>query len=320
MIIHVHLVAPVTCIWAGRSQIVGDGVAVLMGWAVLGALALGLLSLLLDLGFGAAHAAAASASSDLARKVLTDMFPFFGGATVVGQALGQVAQVLGWTAFSLAGMAAIWGCVVLLVEYTTNPDSARQRYSPWLFALRIGVAVGLLAPLAGGYSGAQRMVGFFGAWGSDKASEAWTATAGHLGNTGKWVTRPAVAETDVLQTVLLTAAAEACMEAVNSDPSRSANERVQRNEVGGGYRYDYYVKRLVGGFVAYALIYLGVAYLAVNSSTKAAELLPQAAYRWFGANAGGERDDGSMIAGTLGGVGGRMMTEIGMRARAAGRK
>lgn len=29
-------------------------------------------------------------------------------------------------------------------------------------------------------------------------------------------------------------------------------------------------------FVAYALIYLGVAYLAVNSSTKAAELLPQA--------------------------------------------
>lgn len=95
---------------------------------------------------------------------------------------------------------------------------------------------GPAGPLAGGYSGAQRMVGFFDAWGSDKASTAWSAAAGYMGNTGKWVTRPAVAETDVLQTVMMTAAAEACMEAVNSDPSRSANELVQRNEAGGGYR------------------------------------------------------------------------------------
>lgn len=72
-------------------------------------------------------------------------------------------------------------------------------------------------------------------------------------------------------------------------------------------------------FVAYVLVYMGVAYVTVNVCTKTAETLPNAAYRWLGANASGERDDGGTVTATLSGVGTRVMTEIGMRARAAGR-
>lgn len=54
------------------------------------------------------------------------------------------------------------------------------------------------------------------------------------------------------------------------------------------------------GFFAYVVIYLGIAYVIVNAATKTAELLPMAAYKWMGANAGGERDDASHVSVALG--------------------
>jgi conjugal transfer/type IV secretion protein DotA/TraY len=62
----------------------------------------------------------------------------------------------------------------------------------------------------------------------------------------------------------------------------------------------------VFAFVSYLIIYLGTAYVIVNTATKAAELLPHSVYRWMGANAGGERDDAGGIAATLGAVTGNL--------------
>ena len=58
----------------------------------------------------------------------------------------------------------------------------------------------------------------------------------------------------------------------------------------------------VVGFLAYLSIYLVLTYVIVNSCSKLAEILPNAAYRWMGANGSGERDDASAISGVLGGT------------------
>jgi conjugal transfer/type IV secretion protein DotA/TraY len=57
--------------------------------------------------------------------------------------------------------------------------------------------------------------------------------------------------------------------------------------------------RQILGFFVNVAIYFGVAYVIVNTTTKTAEYLPNAAYRWLGANAGGERDDAHAVGSTI---------------------
>lgn len=229
---------------ASAKEFVRDSAAVLVGWCALGAIWLAVASVGLDLTVTAAHAAAAN--SDLAHKVLGEMLPIGGAAgSLLSQALGKMAATLGSICFAFAGIASLWTGGVLLVEYTTTPDTAAQRYTPWLFAIRAAVALGLLYPLNSGWGGGQQLVSWFGAWGSDKASEAWTQATGYLGDKTQWVNQPGVPENEVLAAVLQTASAEACAAAINADPARSENERVVYEKTSRGGRYDYQLNHLL---------------------------------------------------------------------------
>lgn len=76
----------------------------------------------------------------------------------------------------------------------------------------------------------------------------------------------------------------------------------------------------VFAFVTYIVTYLGLVYVTANAATKAAELLPGAAYRWFGANASGERDDGSAVGAAIGGTVAKLDRAMHGLGRSAARK
>lgn len=76
----------------------------------------------------------------------------------------------------------------------------------------------------------------------------------------------------------------------------------------------------VFAFVTYLVIYLGLVYVTANTATKAGELLPSAAYRWFGANASGERDDGSAVGAAIGGTVAKLDRAMHGIGRTAARK
>lgn len=233
--------------WNGRRENVPDFVTVAIGWALIGAVWAAVGSLLIQGSIGAAHAAAAAVGQDLARQMLGGLFPFLGGGSVLAQGLGDIAKVMSLAAATLGGVGALWSAGVIAIDYTVTPDAAKQRYSPWVFVLRVAFAIGLLTPLSGGWSGGQQVVAALGVWGSAKASEAWTAMAARLSDTKGWVVRPVVPETDVLQAIMTTAAAEACRAAVNLDPARRDGEMVSDETTPNSIRYDYFVKDLLTG-------------------------------------------------------------------------
>lgn len=242
-----HLGGTWLAFWDGRRENVADFVAVAIGWALLAVIWAALGSLIIQGSIGAAHAAAAAAGQDLARQMLGGLFPFLGGGSVLAQGLGDIAKVMSLAAATLGGVGALWSAGIVAVDYTVTPETAKQRYSPWVFVLRVAFAIGLLVPLSGGWSGGQHLVTALGVWGSSKASEAWTAMAGRLSDTKGWVVRPVLPETDILQAIMTTAAAEACRAAINLDPARRDGEMVSDETTSATIRYDYFVKDLLTG-------------------------------------------------------------------------
>lgn len=64
-------------------------------------------------------------------------------------------------------------------------------------------------------------------------------------------------------------------------------------------------------FIGYLFVYLGCCYVICNFCAKMSEMVPAAAYRWMNANAGGERDEASVVGTAVGGVLGRIHASRG---------
>ena len=241
-------------VWAGRHEIVRDAAVVGMGWsmwlALWFAIAWGVLSGMV----GVAHAQAApagtggAASTDLARQILGDVFPFLNGSSgsSTAAALGVVASALSTVAFTLGALSMMWGLVVMVAEYTTDQDGFKQRHSWPMFIIRCAIIIPLLTPLSGGWNGGQRLVAAAAAWGSDQATKAWTAMVNQMtctatSNNGCTViSPPMIPEADIQNTVVNTVAAEACMAAANNDPPNMDVYHVNPPPAsGGGYDYGY---------------------------------------------------------------------------------
>ena len=235
----------------GRYEIVSDLAAVAIGWIALAAAICAIGWAAGEAMIGTAHAAAVAVtgSADLAHTLLTTVFPFLGrggGGAVLTQGLGQIAKALSIMAFTLAGISVLWMSVFALAEYTGNYDSARTRYSPIMFAFRIVISMGLLAPIGGGWSGGQRLVGWAMDWGSTKASAAWADAVSYLSDGKNWIVKPTISDIDVVAVIQHTVAAETCMAAINLDASRSTERVVYQNG-----RYDYLV--ISNGLIASTL-------------------------------------------------------------------
>lgn len=86
------------------------------------------------------------------------------------------------------------------------------------------------------------------------------------------------------------------------------------------------VREIMGGgimlvsFVAYLLLYLGVAYVLVNLAAKTPDTLAGAVYRWLGANGGNGGDEAGAVGSTVSNVAQSVMREIAMRSRSIGRR
>lgn len=230
-------------VWLGHRTIVRDAAVVAIGWSLWISLWLVLAALVLGAGVACAQVAE---SSDVARGLLGQLLPFLGASSVLGQGLGTMAGVLGTIAFTIAGLAAVWSSVLMLVEYTTAPETARNHYNPAMFSIRVAVALGLLCPLSGGWGAGMQLVGWVGVAGSNYASKAWSAMTGFFADSQQWVANPGVSPVDALLAVAGTLTAEACMAAINQDPGRNANERVVGVTDQNQYRYDYQANHWYG--------------------------------------------------------------------------
>jgi len=250
-------------VWEHRHRVVGEAAAVIIGsmlrWLFVLGLAWAFLKWMVPSAYAQAVGATAGASgagADLARQILTDLYPFLGGGTLLAQGIGALAKFIGITCLTIAIIQTIWTTAITFVEYNDNFESAKQRYSFWMLALRVAICFGALYPLAGGYNLGQHMVVSAGAWGSDQATKAWAGMVNYLttgggtswGNDGSnWVATPAVNMADLERTVVGTALAEACAAGVNDDPSRNQNERVTDPTQTSG-SYDHQVMTIFGAW------------------------------------------------------------------------
>jgi len=238
-----------------EKNIVRDTAAIGYGWSSFLAFWFIIIYLVLHYLVGAAHAA--GTSTDLARQAMGTIFPFWGGATALAQALGQVAAILSKMSLALAGIGAIWTIIVMAIEAGASWENAKQRYSIIMFGLRVGLALGLLAPLptGTGFNAGQGLVANIGIWGSDQATIAATAMIANLatpssGTSNSLVAPPMISELEIEQTVAAVAKAEACMSGINMDETRNQNESVQpvpaTNSTGNSIvRYDHFVKNFL---------------------------------------------------------------------------
>lgn len=253
-------------IWQGRREIVRDLAAVAIGWSGLAILAVIALWALFGTFIGAAHAATALAGdSDLARAMLGTVFPFLGAGTVLTQALGKLAAGLSVMAMTVGGIAALWSAFVMLYDYTSDYDKARQHYSPWLLALRLVIAMPLLVPISGGWNAAQRMVGFVARSGSDMASDAWTAMVANLSDSKTWVVRPTIDEAALVATISALMKSETCMAATNLNPAKEGLEEVAYEDGS----YNYYLTGAAVGWGKQLAVADGCGKVAFRQITKA---------------------------------------------------
>ena len=205
-------------IFQANPRLVHGLLLLISAWAAIASIFLGVAWISCGLIIGTAHAAAA-VTGDIARNMLGDLLPFLGtGGAVISGAIGQMAAIMSLICFACAGIASIYIIVVMTVEYTTNPEKANSHYAPWLVAIRIAVAVGLLAPLSQGYGGGQMIVGQLAAFGSDKASMAWLAAQQYLSDSTKWVSLPVVLTSDIVTAASGIIQDEICQAAWNTDP------------------------------------------------------------------------------------------------------
>ena len=227
----------------GGPAMVAQTLSLAATWAMLATIVLGLVSAGALLLISTAHAAAttataAASSNDLARKMLGDMLSFLPGASSsnqLAQAVGQMAAIMGWVAFTLAGVGAIWCACLMMIEFTWNPDSAKGRYVPWMVAMRVAVAIGMLVPINNGWGAGQIIVGQMAAWGSDKASMAWSQAVGFLSSPNRWASSPGVSKADAIRFIESVFYSESCMAIFNSNPDHIAQafQVVPSRTVGG---------------------------------------------------------------------------------------
>lgn len=232
--------------WAGRHDIVRQTAAIGVGWALLLAVWFGLAWGVMTLGVTPAYAAVTN--SDLAKQALGDLLPFLGaGGTLLSQGLGTVVGALSVMACVVAALAALLSTVVMFVDTATSHDFARGKYQWTMFAIRVAVAIVLLAPFNGSWGTGSKVVGWIAAYGSEKASEAWEGMTSYLANKEKWTSKPNVGEFETTAMVISVMTAEACRAAVNLDPRRNETERVTEIVQGSELlRYDYELKHWHG--------------------------------------------------------------------------
>jgi conjugal transfer/type IV secretion protein DotA/TraY len=204
----------------------------------LGALGAALLSGFGYLLVGTAHAADTLGSTDLANTLLGDIFVVMGtGGGALATAFGTMLGIFSTTAFLLAGAGAILSCVTMLVEYLWHHESFAQRYNPWMFVLRVCIALSLLFPLGSGFDGAQyfHLVGV--QWGSNKASQAWQLATSGFGDLKNLVAQPSAPSPADL--VAATWLVDVCRAAVQDGPLMKADgSTVVTSTSGNTTRYD----------------------------------------------------------------------------------
>lgn len=164
------------------------------------------------------------AGNDVASRWLRAIFGVTTGAPDLAAAqsgLGAMLQVYNAALLGVAAIAAIYHSVAVVLDFGREGRTDRRHNLPWT-AVRTVVVFGLLAPLAGGWSGGEQLPIWVAGQGSKIATSMWTAFTDTIASgRGAIVTPPLNRDyEDILGTALKI---ETCMAAMNAVAGRTGD-------------------------------------------------------------------------------------------------